>query len=326
MSRTNGRWSVTARSASAVNARRLARPVRSSVSESVRETDSVAVSRSSSAIRSMTVSSASTARATATGLRRTALAVDEHADRDRREGRREQQALPRRGHDRRAAHGQPRGGGQDEHREGPHRVVGPAREPAAVGAVDRIGRVDPDEHDQTGDERQPREARLPARAGEHRGQEGQQRDVRQRVGGARDRGAAGGVEVRERGLQRRGGGDRTQREAAEQSVEPHPHASGREASGTEQDDPRVEAEVRGEPQRVAPRGHGREAVVADVVDEPAAAVQQDAHAEAQPCGAFGLHPDGSGPGTGCPRRRRPPRRSAATADRGLRGPASSERR
>ena len=69
MSSANGRWSATARSASAVNARRLARPVRSSVSESLRETASVAVSRSSSAMRTMTVSSASTASATATGLR-----------------------------------------------------------------------------------------------------------------------------------------------------------------------------------------------------------------------------------------------------------------
>ena len=71
MSSAHGRRSATARSTSAVNARRLARPVRSSVSESLRETASVAVSRSSSAMRTMTVSSASTARATATGFRRT---------------------------------------------------------------------------------------------------------------------------------------------------------------------------------------------------------------------------------------------------------------
>ena len=71
MSNAHCRRSATARSTPAVNARRLARPVRSSVSESLRETASVAVSRSSSAMRTMTVSRASTARATATGFRRT---------------------------------------------------------------------------------------------------------------------------------------------------------------------------------------------------------------------------------------------------------------
>ena len=76
-----------------VNARRLARPVRSSVSESLRETASVAVSRSSSAMRTMTVSSASTARRDRDRVQAHALAVDEHADRDRREGRREDEAF-----------------------------------------------------------------------------------------------------------------------------------------------------------------------------------------------------------------------------------------
>ncbi len=100
--------------------------------------------------------------------------------------------------------------------------------------------------------------------------------------------------LRERGLQGGGGGDGAQGEAAEQAVEPHPHAAAREALAAEQDHAGVEAEIRAEPQRIAPRGHGRQAVVADVVDEPAAAVQQDPQAEAQPRGALGRHPGGAG--------------------------------
>ena len=85
---------------------------------------------------------------------------------------------------------------------------------------------------------------------------------------------------------------------AEQSVEPHAHAAAREAHAPEQDDAGVEAEVGAEPQRVAERGHGRPAVVGDEVDQPAAAVQQDAGAQAQPDGALGLHPGGAGQAQG----------------------------
>ena len=228
--------------------------------------------------------------------------------------------------DRAATRGQPGGSGEHEHREAPQRVVGAAGEPAAVGAVDRVGRVDADEDEQPGDEGQPREARAPARAGEHGGQEGQQGDVGQRVGGAGDGGAAGGVEMRQRRLQRRGGGDRSEGQAAEQPVEPHAHAAAREALAAEQDDAGVEAEVGAEPQRVAERGHRRPALVGDEVDQPAAAVQQDAERPGTARRRARPAPMRRGPGTGRPRTGRRRRRAAARSGRRPRDPALRARR
>ena len=116
-------------------------------------------------------------------------------------------------------------------------------------------------------------------------------------------------------------------EAAEQAVEPHPHAAAREALAAEQDDARVEAEVGAEPQRIAPRGHGRQAVVADVVDEPAAAVQQDPERRGTARWRARPAPRRRGPGTGRRRRRRRCTKMQLPGQAGgARGPAWSARR
>ena len=117
----------------------------------------------------------------------------------------------------------------------------------------------------------------------------------------------------ERRLQRRGGGDRSEGQPAEQAVEPHAHAAAREALAAEQDDARVEAEVGAEPQRVAERGHGRHAVVGDEVDQPAAAVQQDAGARGTARWRARPAPTRRGPGTGRRRRGRRLQKSSCQA-------------
>jgi hypothetical protein len=221
------------------------------------------------------------------------LPIDEHGQRDRAEGAGEEQRAAVGADDRGAARRHPRRRGQEQHGQRPQRVVRVAGDPAAVRAVDRVHRVHGDEHAQAGHEQRARAARPPARAGEHRGEEGEQRDVGERVGGGGHRGTGGGVEARQRRLESGGGDGGAEGQAAEQAVDPHADAAAREALAPEEHDARVEAQVGAEPQRVADRRHGRDAAVDEVVDDPARRVEADAEADGQPRGPLARQQEGA---------------------------------